>query len=175
VSRSLSSEPQIQRCFLNREACVLKHMFHKRAVFQSAVTLYFETRRSPTVRVDYDPREREYLHFFKPPLLKRSWIQRSGVFTKNSKMQFWLDSLFRVLQAERSKVRIPMGPLFFSSIYVSHPAALWPWGRLGLQQKWVPGIFLASKELPAHKANNLTVISEPTVQKKWEPPRLTTL
>jgi hypothetical protein len=36
-------------------------------------------------------------------------------------------------------------------------------GRLSLQQKWVPGIFLGGKGRPARKADNLTAICEPNV------------
>jgi hypothetical protein len=36
-----------------------------------------------------------------------------------------------MLQTARSRLRFPMGPLDFS-INLILPAALWPWGRLGL-------------------------------------------
>jgi hypothetical protein len=43
------------------------------------------------------------------------------------------------LQAGRSRVRFPIVSLdFFIEIIL--PTALWPWGRLSLWQKWVPGI-----------------------------------
>jgi hypothetical protein len=49
------------------------------------------------------------------------------------------------------------------------PAAVWAWGRLSPQQKWVPGIFLGIK------GDNLTAICEPIVYKTWETRRLKTL
>jgi hypothetical protein len=49
-----------------------------------------------------------------------------------------------MLQAGRSRFWFPMRLLNFS-IYLILPAALWPWGRLGLQQKWIPVIFLGVK------------------------------
>jgi hypothetical protein len=49
-----------------------------------------------------------------------------------------------MLQAGRSRVLFPLRLLDFS-IDLIFPAALWPWGRIDLQQKWVPGIFLGVK------------------------------
>jgi hypothetical protein len=49
-----------------------------------------------------------------------------------------------MLQAGRSVVRFPKKSLD-CSIYLTLPAALWPWGWLSLWRKWVPGIFLRTK------------------------------
>jgi len=49
-----------------------------------------------------------------------------------------------VLQIGRSLVRFQMVSLKFF-IDVILPVALWSWGRLSLQQKWVPGVFPGGK------------------------------
>jgi hypothetical protein len=49
-----------------------------------------------------------------------------------------------MLQAGRSRFPFPTRSLDFS-INLILPVALWPWSRLSLWQKWVPGIFLGVK------------------------------
>jgi hypothetical protein len=71
------------------------------------------------------------------------------------------------LQAGRSRVQFPMVSLeFFIDIIL--PVALWPWGWLRLQQKWIPGKFcggkggqcIGLKTLPPSCADHLVI---------WEP------
>jgi hypothetical protein len=44
-------------------------------------------------------------------------------------------------------------------INIIPPAALWPWDRLSLSQKWVPAVFPARQMQPVRTADNLTTFT----------------
>jgi hypothetical protein len=64
-------------------------------------------------------------------------------YTLSAKSTVFERIISTMLQAGRSRVRVPMRWIF--SINLILPATLWLWGRLSLYQKWVPGIFLGIK------------------------------
>jgi hypothetical protein len=71
------------------------------------------------------------------------------------------------LQVGRSRVRFPIVLLeFFNDIIL--PAALWPWGWLSLEQKWIPGLFPGRK---GGWCGGLTTLppSCPDCLENWEP------
>jgi flagellar motor switch protein FliM len=79
-----------------------------------------------------------------------------------------------MLQARRWRVQFPMRSL--NVFNLPHPSSLnMALGSTQPLTEQVLGIFLGGKGRPARKADNLTTICEPIVQKIWEPQRLTTL
>jgi hypothetical protein len=79
-----------------------------------------------------------------------------------------------LLQAGRSRFIFQMRSLNFL-IDLILPVAIWLWGRLSLLTKMSTANLSGGKGRPARKADNLTAICEPIVQKMWGAWRLTTL
>jgi hypothetical protein len=79
----------------------------------------------------------------------------------------WRSGWGTTLQTGRSRVRFPMVSLDFF-IDIIFPSALWPWGRLSLLQKRVPGIFPGGK---GGRCVGLTILplSSADCLKIWEP------
>jgi hypothetical protein len=94
----------------------------------------------------------------------------SGIYLARGSVVGW----GTMLQAGRSRVRIPMRSLDFS-IDLILPVALWTLGSTQplteMSTRNLPG----GKGWPARGADNLTAIYEPIIWKMWEPRRLTTL
>jgi hypothetical protein len=83
------------------------------------------------------------LLFKKPSVLKI--MGRTG-YVRDTR---WSSGWGTTLQTGRSRDRFPMVSLVFF-IDIILPAALWSWGRLSLQHKWVPGIFPGVKAADAY-------------------------
>jgi hypothetical protein len=76
-----------------------------------------------------------------------------------------------MLQAGKSRVRFPMRSFNFLNLYSCNMALVSTEPLTEMSTRNLPG----GKGWPARKANNLTTICEPIVEKMWESRRLTTL
>jgi hypothetical protein len=85
------------------------------------------------------------LHFVRVFFLMRNltlkfYVPTLRMYVGNNGGTGWCSGWGTALQTGRARDRFPMVSLkFFIDIIL--PAALWPWSRLSLQQKWVPRIF----------------------------------
>ena len=70
------------------------------------------------------------------------------------------------LHAERSRVRFPVGLAGFVTDFIL-PAAYWPCGPLGLQQKWVPGVSRGGWRQQVRTADNLATFKRRLSRKFW--------
>jgi hypothetical protein len=70
-----------------------------------------------------------------------------------------------MLQAARLRVRIPLRSIFFFlPIYLLHAAALCFWYQLSPQQKWVSGMLLGCKTLPARQTTSPPSVSRLSIK-----------
>jgi hypothetical protein len=138
------------------------------------------TRRLPINRVkdctEITEKKASFSHLYKNCVVGLGTVSgvcfKSSFFMGTRCKRSWLRHDYT---SWRSRVQFPMRLFDFFLIYPILPAALWPWSRLSLYQKRVPGNFLGGKGRSAHKAGNITAICGPSLYKMWEPRRFTTL
>jgi len=77
------------------------------------------------------------------------------MFRAGTAVAQWLRCYARNRKVARS---IPAGVIGNFRWHKTLPIVLWPWGRLSIEQKWVPGAFPGGWKRPVRRADNLTTI-----------------